>query len=128
MPWALPSLLVSARESTDGRDAVFSTSGRTITFPGFLRAYVQGSDDPGSDPDDKEKVLPKLAPGDALAVQRLEPTGHETLSTGPVYRGLVGATTRGAGSGSALDLCLDHDHDPGPRLPREALDISTVTL
>ena len=45
---------------------------------GFLRVYVQGSDDPESDPDDKEKVLPKLAPGDALAVQRLEPTGHET--------------------------------------------------
>jgi DNA topoisomerase I len=72
---------VSARlgaQSTDGRDAVFSTSGRTITFPGFLRVYVQGSDDPESDPDDKEKVLPKLATGDALAVQRLEPTGHET--------------------------------------------------
>ncbi len=72
---------VSARlgaQSTDGRDAVFSTSGRTITFPGFLRVYVQGSDDPESDLDDKEKVLPKLAPGDALAVQRLEPTGHET--------------------------------------------------
>jgi DNA topoisomerase I len=72
---------VSARlgaQSTDGREAVFSTSGRTITFPGFLRVYVQGSDDPESDADDKEKVLPKLAPGDALAVQRLEPTGHET--------------------------------------------------
>ena len=72
---------VSARlgaQSTDGREAVFSTSGRTITFPGFLRAYVQGSDDPESDPDDKEKVLPTLAAGDALAVQRLEPTGHET--------------------------------------------------
>ena len=55
---------VSARlgaQATDGRDAVFSTSGRTITFPGFLRVYVQGSDDPESDPDDKEKVLPKLA-------------------------------------------------------------------
>jgi len=72
---------VSARlgaQSTDGRETVFSTSGRTITFPGFLRVYVQGSDDPESDADDKEKVLPKLAPGDALAVQRLEPTGHET--------------------------------------------------
>jgi DNA topoisomerase-1 len=72
---------VSARlgaQSTDGREVVFSTSGRTITFPGFLRVYVQGSDDPESDPDDKEKVLPKLTTGDALAVQRLEPTGHET--------------------------------------------------
>ncbi len=72
---------VSARlgaEASDHRAAVFATSGRTITFPGFLKAYVQGSDDPESDADDKERVLPALAAGDVLAVQRLEPTGHET--------------------------------------------------
>jgi DNA topoisomerase-1 len=72
---------VSARlgaRSSDEREAVFATSGRTITFPGFLKAYVQGSDDPESDPDDKEMILPPLAAGDHLAVQRLEPTGHET--------------------------------------------------
>ena len=74
-------MTVSARlgaGSSDGRESVFATSGRTITFPGFLKAYVQGSDDPESDADDAEKVLPALAVGDALAVQRLEPTGHET--------------------------------------------------
>ncbi len=64
--------------ATSGEDVVFSASGRTITFPGFLRAYVQGSDDPESELDDKEKILPPLAEGDSLAVQRLEPTGHET--------------------------------------------------
>jgi DNA topoisomerase-1 len=62
----------------DGVKAVFSTSGRTITFPGFLRAYVQGADDPESDLDDREEILPPLAEGDSLAAQRLEPTGHET--------------------------------------------------
>ncbi|MGB8361554.1 MAG: type I DNA topoisomerase [Acidimicrobiia bacterium] len=61
-----------------GAKAVFSASGRTITFPGFLRAYVQGSDDPESELDDKEKILPPLSEGDPLAVERLEPTGHET--------------------------------------------------
>jgi DNA topoisomerase I len=61
-----------------GEKAVFSASGRTITFPGFLRAYVQGSDDPESELDDKEKILPPLGEGDPLAVERLEPTGHET--------------------------------------------------
>ncbi|MFZ0013243.1 MAG: type I DNA topoisomerase, partial [Acidimicrobiia bacterium] len=61
-----------------GEDAVFGASGRTITFPGFLRAYVQGSDDPDSELDDREKILPPLEEGDALAVERLEPTGHET--------------------------------------------------
>jgi DNA topoisomerase-1 len=72
---------VSARlgaESGDGRAVVFSTSGRTITFPGFLKAYVQGLDEPEGETDDKERILPPLAIGDHLAVQRLEPTGHET--------------------------------------------------
>ncbi len=72
---------VSARITAtlpDGRDTVFGTSGRTITFPGFLKAYVQGSDDPESELDDDESVLPQLTQGDELAVQRLEPTGHET--------------------------------------------------
>ncbi len=57
---------------------MFAASGRTITFPGFLRAYVQGSDDPEAELDDREKFLPEMAEGDSLAVQRLEPTGHET--------------------------------------------------
>ncbi|MGD2102946.1 MAG: type I DNA topoisomerase [Acidimicrobiia bacterium] len=61
-----------------GERTVFSASGRTITFPGFLRAYVQGSDETDADLDDKEKILPPLEEGDLLAVERLEPTGHET--------------------------------------------------
>jgi DNA topoisomerase-1 len=72
---------VSARigaKAGDGRSTVFGTSGRTITFPGFLRAYVQGSDDPDTELDDKESILPPLTEGDSLAVQRIEPTGHET--------------------------------------------------
>lgn len=64
--------------SSAGAKALFAASGRTITFPGFLRAYVQGSDDPDADLDDREKLLPALDNGDHLAVQRLEPTGHET--------------------------------------------------
>ena len=65
-------------DSADGRAALFSTSGRTITFPGFLRAYVQGSDDAEAELDDKETILPPMSEGDEIAVQRLEPTGHET--------------------------------------------------
>ena len=64
--------------ATTGQRAVFAASGRTITFPGFLRAYVQGSDDPESELDDKEKILPPLSQGDGISAQRLEPTGHET--------------------------------------------------
>ena len=51
---------------SDGRDVEFATSGRTITFPGFLRAYVEGSDDPDAALEDREVRLPALAVGDRL--------------------------------------------------------------
>ena len=72
---------VSARlgaDASDGKKAVFSTSGRTITFPGFMRVYAVGKDIAEADAEDKERALPPLAQGDRLAVQSLEPTGHET--------------------------------------------------
>ncbi|MDQ6782860.1 MAG: type I DNA topoisomerase [Actinomycetota bacterium] len=59
-------------------DAEFATSGRTITFPGFLRAYVEGSDDPDAELGDRETPLPVLAVGGPLDVVALDPAGHET--------------------------------------------------
>jgi DNA topoisomerase-1 len=56
---------------------VFTTSGRTITFPGFLRAYVEDTDDT-AEKDDAEKRLPQLARGDALDPRAFEATGHTT--------------------------------------------------
>jgi DNA topoisomerase-1 len=64
--------------TADQREAVFSASGRTIQFPGFLRAYVEGSDDPDEALEDQEKVLPQMAEGDALATDALDANGHET--------------------------------------------------
>jgi DNA topoisomerase-1 len=58
--------------------AAFATSGKVITFAGFLRAYVAGSDDPEAELADQEKILPALSPGEALDVERLEPTSHTT--------------------------------------------------
>ncbi len=64
--------------ASDGRDAEFSASGRTITFPGFLKAYVASIDDESAMADDDENALPGLAEGDSLDATSLEPTGHET--------------------------------------------------
>jgi len=64
--------------SSSGEDAEFGTSGRVITFPGFLRAYVEGSDDPDAELEDREVRLPALAVGDALAALSLEAEGHST--------------------------------------------------
>jgi len=58
--------------------ATFTTSGKVITFSGFLRAYVAGSDDPKAEVPDQEKILPKLTQGQGLTVEGLEPTSHTT--------------------------------------------------
>jgi len=65
-----------AGEAGDGRRAEFSTAGTVITFRGFLLAYEEGRDEPSSD--DEERLLPKLAEGDALDATALEPDRHST--------------------------------------------------
>ena len=67
-----------AGTSLSERRAEFAASGKVITFPGFLRAYVEGSDDPDADLEDEERRLPPLEVGRALSAEELEPKGHET--------------------------------------------------
>ncbi|WP_055712270.1 type I DNA topoisomerase [Streptomyces torulosus] len=64
--------------ASDGRDAEFSASGKTITFHGFLKAYVEGADDPNAELDDRERRLPQVTEGDALAAQEITVDGHAT--------------------------------------------------
>jgi DNA topoisomerase-1 len=75
--------------TADNTKAVFTASGKAIQFPGFLRAYVEGSDDAAADLGDQETILPKcevgdqvIAPGSqqarALTLNALDPKGHET--------------------------------------------------
>jgi DNA topoisomerase-1 len=65
-------------------DAVFGASGKAVQFPGYLRAYVEGSDDPAAELGDQETVLPKLSVGDQvtadgpLVLASLDAKGHET--------------------------------------------------
>jgi DNA topoisomerase-1 len=58
--------------------ARFQVSGKTIDFPGYLRAYVEGSDDPEAELADRETVLPPVSVGQALQCQRLDSKGHTT--------------------------------------------------
>ncbi len=58
--------------------AVFQVSGKTIDFPGYLRAYVEGSDDPEARLADQEDVLPSVAVGEVLKCDKLEPKCHGT--------------------------------------------------
>lgn len=64
--------------AVEGGDAVFQVSGKTIDFPGFLRAYVEGSDDPRAELADKETLLPRVERGQTLRCAELESDGHAT--------------------------------------------------
>ncbi|REJ73900.1 MAG: DNA topoisomerase I, partial [Planctomycetota bacterium] len=59
-------------------DAEFRAVGRHVEFPGFFRAYVEGSDDPDAVHEEEEASLPELAEGDTLKCLELEAVGHET--------------------------------------------------
>ncbi len=64
--------------ASDGRDCEFVASGKTITFPGFLRAYVEGADDPDAELEDREVILPTVAIGEGLRAEDLRADGHAT--------------------------------------------------
>jgi len=61
-----------------GQEAEFSASGRVIAFPGFLRAYVEGEDDPEAELADREVVLPALAVGDVVDGSAFDAGSHAT--------------------------------------------------
>ncbi|MDT5222013.1 MAG: topoisomerase [Mycobacterium sp.] len=61
------------------QQVVFSASGRTLTFAGFLKAYVETVDElVGGEADDAERRLPNLTPGQRLDAVELNPDGHST--------------------------------------------------
>lgn len=68
--------LVGANITAD--DAVFRANGRRVEFPGFFRAYVEGSDDPEAALEDRDAPLPQLRQGEPLLCNALDPLGHET--------------------------------------------------
>ncbi|MDX6328552.1 MAG: topoisomerase [Streptomycetaceae bacterium] len=67
-----------AGRSADGRDAEFSASGKIITFHGFMKAYVEGADDPNAELDDRERRLPAVSEGDVLRAEEIAADGHAT--------------------------------------------------
>lgn len=59
-------------------DTEFRASGRHVDFPGFFRAYVEGSDDPEAALDDTESALPKMSEQEKLDCKEAEAVSHET--------------------------------------------------
>ncbi|MYH60927.1 MAG: type I DNA topoisomerase [Caldilineaceae bacterium SB0675_bin_29] len=59
-------------------EALFRASGREILFPGYFRAYVEGSDDPDAAIENQESPLPALAKDEGVDCRELEAVGHAT--------------------------------------------------
>ena len=64
--------------STAGEEADFGATGKTITDPGFLRAYVESSDDESAEAEDAERRLPNVVKDQPLTAEQLEAQGHST--------------------------------------------------
>jgi DNA topoisomerase-1 len=72
------SLRISGQAAT-GEEVTFASSGRTITFAGFLKAYVESLDEQaGGEADDAERRLPQLTQGQRVTANQLTPDGHST--------------------------------------------------
>ncbi len=79
----LASQMADAKKATTSvsikaKDALFTATGTQIVFPGFLRAYVEGSDDPDAALEDKETLLPPLSVGEVCPLISLESLEHQT--------------------------------------------------
>lgn len=66
--------------ATGGEKCEFAATGRTLTFPGFLKAYVEITQqaDGRKEADNAEKRLPRLSEGDELTTAAVTAAGHST--------------------------------------------------
>jgi DNA topoisomerase I len=65
-------------QPTDGELCSFVASGRTITFHGFLKAYVESVEETDGHTDDEQTRLPHLTAGQPLRPESVTASGHET--------------------------------------------------
>ena len=63
-------------ELSGGGRAELVARGKTVLFDGFLRAYVEGTDE--HEGGEEDSVLPALAQGDEPRVSEAVPAGHQT--------------------------------------------------
>jgi len=64
--------------TVEGSGCTFQVRGKVIDFPGYLRAYVEGSDDPGAELADQETILPAVEEGEKVRAIELDPKSHTT--------------------------------------------------
>ncbi|MGH3517934.1 MAG: type I DNA topoisomerase [Haloechinothrix sp.] len=73
------SVRITGTAAGGGEECTFAASGRTITFAGFLRAYVEAVDsEAGGEADDAESRLPQLERDQQVSATELAADGHAT--------------------------------------------------
>jgi DNA topoisomerase-1 len=101
-----------------GEPCAFTATGKAIEYPGYRRAYVEGSDDPESELEDQETILPVMREGDPIG----GPNGRAAIAAarhraaGALHRGVADQETRGGRHRPAVHVRADHRDDPAARL------------
>jgi len=72
-----PAVLDQVRVDMQAGNMTLRATGSTLTFPGFRKLYIEGSDDPAGQ-DDKDRLLPPLEIGDAVDIRRVAARQHFT--------------------------------------------------
>ena len=90
---------VQVRVISERERATFSASGKTIDFAGFLRAYVEGSDDPDAAIEDREVILPPVRAQDSLDAKNLDSKSHTTVPPARYTEASLVQTLEAAGIG-----------------------------
>jgi len=117
-------------------NATFKASGKTISFPGFLRAYVEGSDDPEGDLADQDRNLPPLKVGDGVNSDKYDVVKHSTQPPARFTEGSLIKELERLGIGrpstwaTIVDVVLSRDYafKKGPALVPSYLAIGVTGL
>lgn len=109
-------MVLRVGDGEGAQQAVFQASGSVIDFPGFLRAYVEGSDDPEAALADKETILPPVAQGDPVVARTLAAEEHHTSPPARLTEATLVKTLEEEGIGrpstyaSIIDTILARDY------------------
>ncbi len=106
--------------TVDCEGVKFQVSGKTIEFPGYLRAYVEGSDDPEAELADRETILPSVTKGEPLACRKVEPKMHATKSPARFSEATLTRTLEEKGIEAAEHVRVNYRDDPAPQLRFQA--------
>ena len=73
-----PAKLKQTAVTIQNQKAEFRANGQGILFPGYMRVYVEGRDNPNKDLANKERILPPMVEGETLDCSTLESESHST--------------------------------------------------